>query len=394
MKPRILQIFSRYLAPGGEDRVTQLIETALADRFQVDTHLGSTEALLGNSLLDRALAPMRAVHNFGAARDLERLQEKNRYSLWLIHNVLPGLSPSVYATAFRLGVPVVHYLHNFRMMCTNGLLLNHGKPCTRCISGNYWPAFTTACWRNNRIASGMMGIVIRRIRQLRTFERVTAWVALNEQQRRMHIQLGVPEDRIRVVPNFVENVPHPPDPNPLGHVLYLGRLSQEKGVDQLVRAWAHVRANGRRLLIAGSGAEANGLRALVLELGLQNVDFLGSVPREEHHALWSRAAISVIPSICHEAFPLAMLESWSNMRAIVAPRLGAFTENIRHESDGMLYEPYSVEALAYSLQHAIDDATLLEAMGRRGRDRIEADFSRTRWTERIADVIDGALATA
>lgn len=392
MKPRVLQIFSRYLASGGEERVTQLIETALADDYQIDSFFGSTERMLGASPLQKITAPLRAMHNFEAAHDLEQLQKNNRYSLWLIHNVLPGLSPSVYATAFNHGVPVVHYLHNFRMMCTNGFLLNHGKPCTRCISGNYWPAFLSACWRNSRAASGMMGLIIGRIRALRTFRKVTAWVALNEQQKRMHVQIGIPADRIHVVPNFVEHIANPSAPNPNGDVLFLGRLSQEKGIDHLLRAWAGVHAANRRLLIAGSGPQSDSLRALARDLALPNVEFLGPVPREKHAALWARTAFSVIPSLWNEPFPMSMLESWSNMRAVVAPRLGCFGETIRHGTDGLLYEPYSVEALMQTLQRALDDASHVETMGRLGRQRIESEFSHTRWVERITQIVQSALA--
>jgi len=392
MKPKILQIFSRYLKPGGEERVTQLIETSLADRFEIDTYFGSTEQMLGTSWQSRVLAPFRAIHNSRAAKDLEQLQKEKRYSLWLIHNVLPGLSPSVYETAFKLGLPVVHYLHNFRLMCANGFLLNHGEPCTRCLDGNFWHAFTTACWRRSRIASGTMGLVIWRIRSLRTFERITAWVALNTQQKQMHTAVGIPAERIHIVPNFVESAAVVPMPNPGGDVLFLGRLSQEKGLDHLIKAWSRVRVSTRRLLIAGTGAERDHLQALADGLGLRNVDFLGAVPREQHAELWRRTAISVIPSLWHEPFPLAMLESWTNMRGIIAPRLGCFGENVRHADDGLLYEPYSIDSLAHTLQQALDDQSLIESLGRHGRNRIELDFNRELWAARISSVIDEALA--
>lgn len=393
MKIKILQIFSRYLEPGGEERVTQLIETALTDRFHVDSYYGSTANLLGGSLMNRALAPVRAVHHGRVAQELDRLQAQHGYAAWLIHNVLPGLSPSVYATAFRRKVPVVHYLHNFRLMCTNGFLLNDGKPCTRCLSGNFWPAWETACWHGSRMASGVMGLVLRRIRHLRVFERVTAWVALNEQQKGMHVSVGVPADRIHVVPNFVERISMPPNPNPRGDVLFLGRLSREKGVDQILRAWSLVSSSGRRLLIAGSGAESAHLQSLAAELRLPNVEFLGPVPRERHFELWSRTAFSVMPSLWHEPFPLSMLEAWSNLRGFVAPRLGCFGENVRHGIDGLLYEPHSVEALAHALQQAMDDDSLITSMGRIGRARIETEFSREQWVERITRVLDGAIAS-
>ena len=171
---------------------------------------------MGNAPLARLSLPLRA------------RQESGSVDLWVIQNALPGLTPAVYETAFRLGVPVVHYLHNYRLGCTNGFLLNHGKPCERCLDGNFWPAFATACWRENRLISGTMGLVPRRVRALRAFRRVAAWIALNQGQKDTHVRMGIPPEKIHVVPHYFEaRYPvHPPKPD--GDILFLGRLSPEK----------------------------------------------------------------------------------------------------------------------------------------------------------------------
>jgi len=209
---RILQIFSRYLEYGGEEGSVFRIGDALQDHHDVEYFIGSTEDLLGAGGRTSFLAPFRAWHNQAVAQRLRRYQELGKFDLWQIHNVLPGLSPSVYQAAFTLGVPIVHYLHNYRLSCTNGFFLNHGSPCERCLGGNFWPAFETACWRNSRLISGFMGLILRKIRQDGLFTKTAAWIAISEAQKQKHVAMGIPANRIHVIPHFYEHREPPPAP--------------------------------------------------------------------------------------------------------------------------------------------------------------------------------------
>jgi glycosyltransferase involved in cell wall biosynthesis len=365
---------------------------ALQAEHEVEYFLGSTEELLGSGLLTRISAPFRALHNLPVARRLQRYQEVGKFDLWQVHNVLPGLSPSVYQAAFSLGVPVVHYLHNYRMGCINGFFLNHGKSCERCLGGNFWPAFQTACWHDSRLISGIAALITLRIRQVGSFRKVAAWVALSQAQRKKHAEIGLPQERVHVIPHFYEPKGDSPSPCPQGDVLFLGRLSPEKGVDWLLRAWKRVPAAGRRLRIAGDGPEMSKLRALVNSLGLSNVDFLGFLDKEGQRQAWSQTAFSVIPSIWSEPFPLTFLESWTNGRTFVSNRLGAMAEVVHEGKDGLLAEPFSEESLAAQIQKLILSPDSCVSMGESGRGRILSEFNKKLWLEKINRVYQKALS--
>jgi len=390
-KLRILQIYSRYLQPGGEERFAELFASALASQHEVENYVGSTRSLLGSGLLSRLISPFLAWHNPRVERELRKLQKKNPFDLWVVQNSMPGLSPAVYQAAQAMNVPVVHYLHSFRLSCANGFFLNHGSPCERCLHGNFWPAFLTACWRENRWISGWMGLLLRRVRSLGTFQNVLAWVALNQQQKRKHVEMGIPEKRIHVIPHFYEASSAPPNPSPFGDILFLGRLSPEKGLDLLLHAWKRVRSQGRKLLIAGKGPEEATLRSMASIMDLKNIEFLGFVPRERHPDLWRRSAFAMLPSIWHEPFPLSFLETWSNQRAPVASRLGAMAENIVDGKDGLLVEPFSASALAAAIQTLIDQPDLASRMGEAGRAKVLTEFNQKLWLNRIQSVFSEAL---
>ena len=383
---RILQIFSRYIHFGGEEGSVFRIGDALQDFHDVEYFIGSTKDLLGSDIQSKIRAPINAYYNLPIAQRLRKYQEVGNFDLWQIHNVLPGLSPSVYQAAFDLKVPVVHYLHNYRMGCTNGFFLNHGQPCERCLGGNFWPAFQTACWRNSHLISGLMGLILRRVRSIGTFHKVAAWISISDFQKKKHVAMGIPADRIHNIHHFYESSTPPPPASLSGDTLFLGRLSREKGVDLLLRAWAKVRNANRRLVIAGTGPEESSLKNLASDLNLTNVVFTGFLDKEQQVSLWSNSSALVVPSIWDEPFGMVVLEAWAKERPIIAYAKGALPELIRHGVTGLLADPFSVEALAKNIQELIDKPDLGPRLGKAGNLRLKNEFNRTLWLSRIESV--------
>ena len=385
---RILQIFSRYIHFGGEEGSVFRIGDALQDFHDVEYFIGSTKNLLGYNMQSKIRAPLNAYYNLPIANRLRKYQEVGKFDLWQIHNVLPGLSPSVYQTAFDLKVPVVHFLHNYRMGCTNGFFLNHGQPCERCLGGNFWPAFQTACWQNSRLISGLMGLILRRVRSIGTFHKVAAWISISDFQKNKHVEMGIPADRIHNIHHFFEiNAPPPPTP-PSGDTLFLGRLSREKGVDLLLRAWAKVRNANRRLVIAGTGPEESSLKNLASDLNLANVVFTGFLNAEQQASLWSNSSALVVPSIWDEPFGMVVLEAWAKERPVVAYAKGALPELIRHGVNGLLADPFSIDDLAKNIQELIDKPDLGPCLGRAGNQHLKKEFNRELWLSRIKAVYE------
>jgi len=389
----ILQIFSRYLQYGGEEGSVYRIGDALMDQHEVEYYIQSTANLIaGGKWRDRLWMLWKVIDNRQAARDLRRMQEIGRFDLWQIHNVFPALSPSVYKEAFRLGVPVVHYLHNYRMGCLNGFFLDHGNPCQRCIGGNFLPAAKAKCWHESHFICAWMGLVMNRIQKMDVFHKVSRWVAISEAQKAVHVQMGIPEDRIDVVHHFYEPK-HPALPLPeSGYALFIGRLSVEKGCHELLKAWRGMPA-GRKLVIAGEGPELPGLRRYATEEGLNNVEFVGFVPRDAQEALWRGASFSIVPSVWMEPFGMVVLEAWSRGRPVVAHSIGALPELITHGKTGVLVAPFHPEALAAEMERLFQQPALLETMGLQARQELEIRFSKTEWQRKMNRVYSRIFST-
>jgi glycosyltransferase involved in cell wall biosynthesis len=370
-RPQILRIFSRYQHYGGEEEAARRVHAELAQVMEADWFESSTAEFLGNSVRSRFKASFAAIHNSSIYERLREAQRKREYAAWEIHNIFPALSPSVYAAAFELGVPIIHFLHNYRLGCVNGQFLNHGTACTRCIDGNFWPAVTTACWRESRIACAVTGITLTRVRRLRVFQKVAAWIVLSEAQKQIHLRMGLPEESLHVVPHFLSLQWEKPSEIPEeGYALFLGRLSPEKGVKQLLTAWKMVRSPRARLVVAGTGAEEEQMRSLARDQ--PTVDFRGFVDRAGHDDLWAKAKFLIVPSIWREPF------------CLVVSNLGALPEIVGEA--GLVADPTRSDELASACDILFADHRLAQRMGDSGFARMKMHYHRELWLERIRQV--------
>lgn len=386
---RILQIFNRYVHYGGEESSVFRIGDALQNQHDVEYFIGSTEEFLGPGLGRRLTAPLRAFHDPQVAAKLRRFQELGKFDIWQVHNVIPGLSPSVYQTAFKLKVPVIHFLHNYRFGCVNGLFLNHGQPCQRCIGGNFWPAFQTACWRDSRLVSGWQALILLELRRRNLFKKIKQWVALSESQKALHLKMGFPEDHLSVVPHFYEAVESPPAFTPHGPVLFLSRLSVEKGGQELLKAWSALPQTARELWIAGTGPEEASLRA---QAGtLPNVKFLGFLDKEDQRRAWAESSFAVIPSVVPETFGMIVLEAWARKRPVVAYRIGALAETIEDGVNGLLVEPGNTLGLAKAIERLSTSPEEARQMGLAGERRLKEVYGRDSWLDRMDQIYQKAL---
>ncbi len=393
-RPRVLQIFNRYREYGGEQGSVGRIGDALQEIADVEYFLTSSDQLLGQRTPEDILkAGASAFHNAQVIRRLKRYQKIGRFNFWLIHNVFPAMSPSVYGLAFQLGIPVVQYLHNYRMSCVNGLFLNHGEACMSCMHGNFTKAALTGCWHDSRLVSGWMGAVMMRVRAMGVFERVAAWVAISRSQKDLHVQMGIPSDRIHVVPHFCEVDPARFISEPGPDVLFVGRLSKEKGVEQLLEAWKRTDRGQAKLLVAGEGPERTALENKIAAEKIGGVEFLGFVAKEDQEALWKRAALAVVPSIWQEPLGLVVFEAWERGRGVVVSDAGGLSDSVENGIDGFKVPIRDAQAWAAAIGTLLRGRARSVEMARAGVAKLQRDFTKVKWLRQLGAICDEASRT-
>ena len=379
--PRVLIAHNAYQHRGGEDSVVEA-EIALlrSHGHAVETYFRSNDDVAGMS------SPALARHTLWSPRtqhDLAELIRRFQPDVIHVHNTFPLISPSLYWAAERAGVPVVQTLHNFRLMCLNALFLRDGKVCEDCMGHLPWRGVARACYRGSRAASAALAGMLTLHRGLGTYQnKVARYIALNEFCRGKFVEGGLPAERVVVKPNFVDFAA--PQPAPRAGLLFVGRLSVEKGVATLAAAMALL--PDAALRVAGDGPEAGLLD------GVAGVTRLGNVPGEAVRQEMSRAAVLVVPSICYETFGLVVIEAFACGTPVIVSRIGALAELVCDGETGLLFEPGNPRDLADKLAWAQAHPERMTEMGRTARAQYEAEFSAEVNYRRLMEIYAGVLA--
>jgi glycosyltransferase involved in cell wall biosynthesis len=244
-----------------------------------------------------------------------------------------------------------------------------------------------------------------RIRMERALGRdVAAVVATSTEESAELVRIGVPRERISVVPCGVdvdEFTPDGPaaDRGPRPRVLALGRLVQRKGYDTVIRALAAV--PDAELVIAGGPAaeevgadpEAQRLLKLAERVGVADrVRLVGAVPRPDVPALL-RSADVVVCVPWYEPFGMVPLEAMACGVPVVASAVGGLVDTVVDNATGVLVPPRRPDALAAALRKLLAEPFWREAFGAAGVDRARSRYTWARVAADTAAVYDRVLGT-
>lgn len=376
---RILVVHNRYQRPGGEDAVVDAEIALLRNRgHEVETYIRDNHELNG---MRQASAFTETLWSRRAWSDIVRLSRYFRPDIIHVHNTFALVSSSVYWAAARAAVPVVQTLHNFRLLCVQAMFLQQGRLCEDCVGHLPWRGVLRKCYRDSGAQSAALATMIGMHRMLGTYRnRVARYIALTEFCREKFIEGGLPASRVMVKPNFVDIERAPEVPRRGG--LYVGRLSEEKGIDVLLEALKKL--PNVTIDVVGSGPQSGRVAAHPQLNLLGWLDPAGVVERMR------RAAYLVMPSIWYENFPRTLVESFANGLPVVASQLGSLAELVDHGRTGLLFEPGSAHDLARHLAWAEAFPHKMRVMGENARETYESKFTPERNYARLMEIYEDA----
>ena len=316
-----------------------------------------------------------------AVAEVERRIERRPPDVVHCHNLFPMLSPGVIRAA-SAAAPVILTLHNYRLMCLPGTLMRDGRICEDCRGRAPWPGVVHSCYRGSAAASSVLASSLMLHRVLRTFDRVTLFIAISGFVRETYIAEGVSADRIVVKPHFAWPVERRRGPG--DYFVYLGRLSEEKGVGTLLRVWERL---DRKLMIVGEGPEGERLR----QHAPPTVEFTGAVDPRRANDLLRGARAVLVPSISHEAAGKVVPEAYAAGVPVIVSDLGGLPEIVRPDMTGLVLPAGDVAAWTDGVSRLLDDATS-DRMGEAAWELWSTRFSPPRGIADLQAAYERALA--
>jgi glycosyltransferase involved in cell wall biosynthesis len=382
---KTLLIHNFYQHFGGEDAA------ALADKDLLESqneevifYTRDNSDIRDFTLVDKLLFPLQVIYSGRTERDIEKIVKEKRPDIAFIHNFFPLISPSVYHVLHSLHVPIVQVIHDFRFFCPNGWFFTQGEVCERCKGGNYLNAIRYRCYRDSYLSSALVASSIGLNRLSGMLEKISAFVCLTNFLKEKLMEAGIPEAKIFIRPNFMNASPVAPIYGKGKYALYLGRISPEKGMWTLVRAFQ--RLKGIRLKIAGTGPIEADLGEYLKTNALENIELVGFVKGEDKCKLLADSLFVVLPSECYETFGIVVLEAFAAGKPVVASNIGSLPYVIEDGKSGVLFEPGNVEDLIEKVNHLVANPSDIAAMGLHARGLAETKYSPDRSYETLLDI--------
>ncbi len=342
----------------------------------------------------------KIIYNKEAQEKLQELINQEKPEIAHIHNVYHYLTPAIFHTLKENNIPIVYKLSDYKAICPNYKLFNKGQVCEKCKGKKYYHCFLNRCIKKSLAFSfvGMLEAYAHKFKK--SYEQIDLFLAPSDFMKNKCIEFGISSKKIKVLRNTmtVKNLKLKQEPKEKNYFLYLGRLSEEKGVETLIRAVKNLKKNGALnnnfLYIAGQGPEEKKLKKLVRKLSLEyEIKFLGGVYGFKRNQIIANAKFVVLPSTWYDNSPNVISEAGLLGRPLIVSDQGGSKEMVLDKKSGLIYKADNPEELAEKIHFMLElDSGERKRMGERQKKVIEKINNQENYYNNLMEIYQNLLS--
>jgi glycosyltransferase involved in cell wall biosynthesis len=340
---KVLVIHNLYRISGGEDLSTEAEITLLkCNGVEVDTYYVDNSDIDTKKKLSLAVNSIWSRHYY---KEILKKIEKGKYDIVHVHNYFPLLSPSILHACKKAKTKVVMSVHNYRLICPNAQMYVNGNICKECV-GKVVPvqAILKKCYRKSAIISSAVVGMLAFHNFLDTWKnKVDGYICVSQFVKSQLVLGGFADEKLYVKYNFV-TTDIEPNFDSGQYYIYAGRLSEEKGIDILLKCFKN---SNRELIIVGNGPLKETVEKYAKEN--PNIVYLGKRPLNEIYTLMAKAKALIFPSKWLEPFGRTIVEAFAHGTPVIASAMGGITELITDSYNGFLFNPNDQEGLTRAI---------------------------------------------
>lgn len=357
-KYRILMLHNHYRIRGGEDESTESELRLLREAGHSVEILRDNSARIGTEI-SKLQAGIDTIWSRRWFQRVDSELKKGRFDIVHVQNFYPLISPSVYYAARRNGAKVVQAIRNYRLVCPSANLFREGRYCDDCVGKSVKiPGVIRKCYNDSVFESALVAGMSGVHKLLPTWRRhVDAYVAVSQFVKDKLVLDGFPARRIHVKPNFAYESGSG-QVLPRRDMLFVGRITPEKGLGILLDAWSRLQTE-ERLLLAGEAVSA-------LELP-SNVIHLGRLPSSRVRELMHEVRCVVMPGVWPEPFGRVAIEAFSCGTPVIATHAGGLAAIVEDGVNGFVVDPGDVAGLSERLSRLLDGSADMASLSANAR---------------------------
>lgn len=369
-KYKVLYIHNDYFRASGEEHAAEAIVSLLREEGHEVSWYRRSSAELDKKILGGLWAVILSIYNPAASKATKKIICKEQPGLVQVQNLYPLISPRVLKTIKSAGLPVVMRCPNYRLFCPTGLFFDsNNEICEKCTGDGheFW------CIRKNCTGSRgkSIGYALRNFvaRITDVFNKyVDVFIVQSEFQKKKFIELGVPENKIEILPGITPEVKYNPTGSPGSYITFVGRVSPEKGIDDFLEAAKCLPYH--KFAIAGNVPEDTNYKG-----SPANVEWKGFLKGSQLDQLYQESAVIIVPSRWYEGFPNVITRAMYHSKPVITTDIGCFPDIIDHGVNGFMYPPGKIESLVSHIQWIMQNPATAVKMGQNGREKAEREYS-------------------
>lgn len=324
---KILFIHNEYQVRGGEDSVLENEMKLLKDNgHEVLLYSVSNKSI--TNFYDKIKVFKNVHYSSKQMKLISKFIIKNKPDIVHVHNFFPQITPSVFDACIENNVPVVITLHNFRLICPSAILMHKNKIYEKSLKYSAYSTIIDKIYKDSYLGTFAVARMIEYHKRKNTWNlKVDQFIALTKFAKSKFLEAGFSSEKISIKPNFC-NLSNSTLNQKREGVLFVGRLSEEKGIHVLLESWKKMKV---KLKIIGDGP----LLDKVKNCNNKYIEYLGFMKQEDIFSEMKKSSFLVFPSTWYEGFPMVILESFANGLPVVASNLGSMGEIIKNNYNGL-----------------------------------------------------------
>jgi glycosyltransferase involved in cell wall biosynthesis len=386
---RILQIWAPYRERGGEEYVVDLVDTLLSKNHVIETCVFELDPLLEGPF-GSLLALTSFYYNRQSLGLLQAHVERFKPDVVISHNIMPAGSYAIYQWLNSRSIPLAYYVHNFRPYSVNGYCWANGRQQTAGLARNFLPEIINASWQNSLLRTTWYAVALWYSHACGIWNSVDRWIMISDFMKQTMLKGGVHPDRAALLRHPWIESGHPTEP-PLQSrqqtFLYIGRISEEKGIRVLLDAWKTVEElyPDAKLMIAGGGPLVPWLADQCKVF--RHLEFHGYADEALKHTLRSNSCALIVPSVWWEPLGLVVYEAYEYGLPVLAANSGGLNETVTHGVSGWIHDSGDSGMLALQIVEAISNPAETIRRGGNGHLWLTTQNRTEAWVQRMETIL-------
>ena len=386
---KILLVHNSYQKRGGEDFVVDAeAELLRSNGHQVEMLFFNNDA--AKSLGGKLKTGIGLMYNPGSAKKIRKKILDFNPDMIHVHNIFYTISPAVFYVAKEMGVPVVLTFHNYRLICSGAMLMREKQICELCIDKTFPLAgIKHGCHRSSSLQTAQLTLVTGMHKVLKTWKnKIDGYIVLTDfvKEKVTTSSLALDPNKVNIKPNFVPDLGLSPMEDREDFFLFIGRLSEEKGVKTLLESTKYL---DYKLEIIGDGP----LRPMVESYMKDNpnITFWGFRDKEFISDRLGKCTAMLFTSINYEGMPLTILEAYSKGTPVISSDINNINRIVIKDQTGLHFETAKPKPLAEQISQMLKDRSAYAHLYAQARAAYDASYSPDSNYKRLMEIYQGLL---